>query len=201
MKRVTALFGIATICISLFACSGGGSSEAKKALEQYIKALKKNDFQTLYDLNSVTQKKVALIHRSTEQDKEGSLKKNFEEYKAMFDSIQGNEVSNAVWSEKFLFPADSKHTISNIIIEEDKDSVTARFRKRWIAKVEVKVSYPNRDSAPIYGEELLKEAVYAVVLINGEDVVKGLKKTNVVKDWLFKNINIKEGEITYWPAS
>lgn len=201
MKRVTALIGIATICISLFACTGGGTSKAKDALEQYIEALKKNDFQTLYELNSVTQKKVALIYRGAEADRESNLKRNFEEYKALFDSIQDNEVSHAVWSEKVLFPKDSQHTITSMVVEEDKDSVTATFKNRMIAKAEVKVSYPNKDTAPVYGEEQLKEAVYIVVLINGEDVVKGLKKTNIVKDWLFKNINIKEGEITYWPAS
>lgn len=201
MPKKTALFVLlAALSVYFTACSGG-TSKAKQALELYIEALKKGDFQTLYELNSVTQKKVALIYRSTEQDKEGSLKKNLEEYKAMFDSLQGNEVSNAVWAEKFIFPADAKHTISNIVVEEDKDSVTARFRKRYIARAEVKVSYPNKNTAPVYGEQRLKEATYLVVLISGEDVVRGLHKTNAVSDWLFKNINIKEGEATYWPAS
>ena len=201
MKRVTTLIGIATICISLFACSGSGTAKAKEALEQYIEALKKSDFQILYDLNSVTQKKVALIYRGAEAERESNLKRNFEEYKALFDSIKENEVSHAVWSEKVLFPKDSQHTITSVVVEEDKDSVTATFKNRMIARAEVKVSYPNKDTAPIHGEERIKETVYVVVLINGEDVVKGLKKTNVVKDWLFKNINIKENETTYWPAS
>lgn len=200
MLKRTALFLLMVVCISSMGC-GGGTSKAKQALEQYIEALKKSDFDTLYELNSVAQKKVALIHRSTEQDKEGSLKINFEEYKALFNSIQDNEISNAVWAEKVIFPSDSQHTIISIVVEEDKDSVTARFRKRMIARAEVKVSYSNRETAPVFGEERLKEATYLVVLISGEDVVRGIQKTNIVKDWLFKNINIKEGETTYWPAS
>jgi hypothetical protein len=196
----TVLIAVLAVFTALFGCTKG-TSEAKKALEQYIEALKKGDFQTLYELNSVTQRKVALIHRGAEQDKEGSLKKNFEEYKALFDSIQNEGISNAVWAEKFLFPADSKYTISSIIVEEDKDSVTARFRKRWVARAEVKVEYSNKETAPIYGEERIKAAAYMVVLISGEDVVRGLQKTTVVSDWLFKSVNVKEGEVEYWPAS
>ncbi len=200
MKRIMALYVIAVLCISIMACSGG-SSKAKQALELYIDALKKNDFQTIYELNSVTQKKVALIHRSTEQDKEGLLKKNFEEYKAVFDSMEGNEISNAVLSEKIIFPKDSAYTIASVVVEKDSESKTAAFRNRMVARAEVKVSYSNRNTAPVFGEEKIKEATYIVVLIGGEDVVRGLQKTNVVKEWLFKNINIKDGEVTYWPAS
>lgn len=200
MKRVAVLLGITILCLSLSACSKG-TSEVKKALELYIDALKKNDFQTIYELNSVTQRKVALIHRSTEQDKEGSLKKNFDEYKAQFDSIKDDSVNNAVFAEKSLFPKDSTHTITSVIVEKDSESKTAQFRNRMIARAEVKVSYPNKDTAPVYGEERIKEATYLIIFIGGDDVVRGLQKTNVVKDWLFKNINIKEGEVTYWPAS
>lgn len=200
MKRLVAVATLILAVLSLFACSGG-SSKAKQALEHYIEALKKNDFQTLYELNSVTQKKVALIHRGSETERESNLKRNFDEYKALFDSFNEKDVSNAVWAEKVLFPKDSTHTIISVSVEKDPDSVTAKFRNRYIARAEVKVSYPNRNTAPVFGEEQLKEATYIVVLIGGEDVVKGLQKTNVVKDWLFKNINIKESEVTYWPAS
>lgn len=200
MKRVMALFGIAILCISFVACSSG-TSKAKQALEQYIEALKKSDFQTLYELNSVTQRKVALMYRGAEADRENNLKKNLEEYKALFDSIQGNEVSHAVWAEKILFPSDSNYTITSVTVEDDTESKTAAFRNRMVAKAVVKVSYPNRSTAPIYEDSQIKEATYLVVLISGEDVVRGIQSTTVVKDWLFKNINIKADEVSYWPAS
>ncbi|MEK6725034.1 MAG: hypothetical protein AABY54_00565 [Deltaproteobacteria bacterium] len=200
MKRFMFFLVTATLCISFVACASG-TSKARQALEQYIEALKKSDFQTLYELNSVTQRKVALIYRGAEADRENNLKNNFEEYKTLFNSIQGNEVSHAVWAEKFLFPSDSSYSIISISVEKDTESKTATFRKRMIARAEVKVSYPNRDTAPTYGEKQIKEATYVGILISGEDVVRGIQSKNIVSDWLFKNINIKEDGITYWPAS
>lgn len=195
------LFSVAvlTLFIALVGCSKG-SSGAKKALEQYIEALKKGDFQTLYELNSTTQKKVALIHRSSEADKDTSLKRNFEEYKALYDSAQPGGGTEGIWEEKFLFPADCQHTILNITVGEDKDSVTARFRDRYLARADVKVSYPNQNTAPAIGEGKVKEATYLVIFLSGEDVVRGLHKTNVTSDWIFKSIQVKEGPITYWPS-
>lgn len=198
MKRSVSLLIISVIFA--VGCSGG-TSKAKAGLEQYITALKNGDFQTVYELNAVTQKKVALISRGTEQDKEGLLKKNFGEYKAIFDSTQGNELSHAVMSEKILFQKDCTHTITKVIVEKDPESITATFRDRMIARAEVKVSYPNKNTAPVYREEKIKEVTYTVLLISGDDVVRGIQTTNIVKDWLFKNINVKENEATFWPAS
>lgn len=200
MKRVMALFGIAVLCIFFVACSSG-TSKARQALEQYIEAMKKSDFQTLYELNSVAQRKVALISRGAEADREANLKNNFEEYKTLFNSIQGNEVSHAVWAEKLLFPTESNYTITSVTVEDDTESKTAAFRNRMIARAEVKVSYPNRETAPIYEEKRIKEAVYVAILISGEDVVRGIQSKSIVSDWLFKNINIKRDGLTYWPAS
>jgi len=201
MLKRTALFLLTVVCISPIIACGGGTSKAKQALEQYIEALKKSDFQTLYELNSVAQRKVALIYRGAEADRETNLKNNFEEYKALFNSIQGNEVSHAVWAEKLLFPIDSSYSITSVTVEDDTESKTAAFRNRMIARAEVKVSYPNRETAPIYEEKRIKEATYVAILISGEDVVRGIQSKNIVSDWLFKNINIKEDGITYWPAS
>ena len=201
MLKRTTLFLLMVVCISSIIACGGGTSKARQALEQYIEALKKSDFQTLYELNSVAQRKVALISRGAEADRETNLKNNFEEYKALFNSIQGNEVSHAVWAEKLLFPIDSSYSITSVTVEDDTESKTAAFRNRMIAKAEVKVSYPNRETAPIYEGKRIKEAIYVAVLISGEDVVRGIQSKNIVSDWLFKNINIKEDGITYWPAS
>ena len=201
MLKRTTLFLLMVVCISSIIACGGGTSKARQALEQYIEALKKSDFQTLYELNSVAQRKVALISRGAEADRETNLKNNFEEYKTLFNSIQGNEVSHAVWAEKLLFPTESNYTITSVTVEDDTESKTAAFRNRMIARAEVKVSYPNRETAPIYEGKRIKEAIYVAVLISGEDVVRGIQNKNIVSDWLFKNINIKEDGITYWPAS
>lgn len=184
---------------ALLGCSKG-TSEAQKALEQYIDALKRGDFQTVYELNATVQKKVSLIYRGAEADRESNLKKNFEEYKIMFDSAQPTGDTQGIWLEKFFFPANSQHTVSIIIVEEDKDSVTATFRNRYLAKAEVKVIYPNKDSAPTLGDGKVKEATYFIVLLSGEDVVRGLQKANVVNAWLFKSISVKNGQVEYWLA-
>jgi hypothetical protein len=201
LKRSTFYYLLMVVCISSLIACGGGTSNARQALEQYIEALKKSDFQTLYELNSVAQRKVALIYRGAEADRETNLKNNLEEYKTLFNSIQGNEVSHAVWAEKLLFPSDSSYSITSVIVEKDTESKSATFRKRMIATAELKVSYPNKDTSPTFEEKRIKEATYVAVFISGEDVVRGIQSKNIVSDWLFKNINIKEDGITYWPAS
>jgi hypothetical protein len=184
---------VALVFIS--ACSGG-SGGAKKAVEQYLGALQSGDFASLYELNAITQKKVALIHRGSEVTREASLKKNFEEYKAMFAEA---EPDSRLWSEKFLFPSDATFTVK-VVIEDDKDQGTARFKDRKIAVAEIKVTYGSKDQAPDSESGKLKTAVFTATFINGYDVVKGIKRKDEIKisEWLFKSIRVKKGEVTTW---
>ena len=181
--------------VFLSACSGG-SGGAKKAVEQYLGALQSGDFATLYELNAITQKKVALIHRGSEATREASLKKNFEEYKALFAEA---EADSRLWSEKFLFPSDATFTVK-VVIEDDKDQGTARFKDRKIAVAEIKVTYASKEKAPDYESGKLKTASFSANFINGYDVVKGIKRKDEIKisEWLFKSIRVKKGEVTTW---
>lgn len=185
------------LSVAVIGCSGG-ASESKKEVEEYIIALKKGDFQTLYEMNSTAQRKAALIYRGEEAGREDSLKKNFEENKALFDSAQADGVYGNQWTEKFLFPPDSKHTITKVTVLRDTDSPTAKFKNRIISTAEVSVEYPNKETAPVIEEKKVKSANYTLNFISGVDVVRGLKSEKAMNPWLFKSLTVKAGEVTYW---
>lgn len=197
MKRV---FSFTVLIFSFFALFGcpSGTSEPKKEVEEYITALMKSDFQTLYEMNATAQRKAALIYRGEEAGREESLKKNFEENKEVYTSAQADGVYQNQWTEKFLFPAESKHNIIKINVQKDTDSPTAKFKNRMISIAEVSVEYPNRETAPVIEEKKVKGAKYTLTFISGEDVVRGLKSDKAANPWLFKSLSIKNGEVSYW---
>lgn len=184
--------------IFVSACSG--ASGAKKEVERYVVALKRGDFATLYELNATTQKKVALIYRGAESTREEALKANFEEYKTMFADTEPDSRLFSLWSEKFLFPSDSTHTVTDVVVEEQKDQGTTRFKERMVATAEIKVEYKSKESAPELVGGQVKSAVYIASFINGYDVVKGIKRKDEIKinEWLFKSIYPKRGAVAYW---
>lgn len=182
--------------VFLSAC-GGGSGSAKKAVEQYLVALQGGNFETLYELNAITQKKVALIYRGAEATREAALKKNFEQYKAMFAEAESD---SRLWSEKFLFPSDATFTVK-VVVEDDKDQGTARFKDRKVAVAEIKVTYGSKEKSPDFGSGSVKTATFTANFINGYDVVKGIKRKDEIKvsEWLFKSIRVKkDGELSTW---
>lgn len=193
MKRFISVV-LLVLSIVVTGCSGG----SKKEVEEYITALKKGDFQTLYVMNSTAQRKAALIYRGEESGREDSLKKNFEENKALFDRAQADGVYGNQWTEKFLFPRDSKHTISKVTVARDTASPTATFKNRMISTAEVSVEYPNKDTAPPIEDKKIKSANYTLNFISGEDVVRGLKSEKAMNPWLFKSLTVNTGEVTYW---
>lgn len=193
MKRFISVV-LLILSIAVIGCSGG----SKKEVEEYITALKKSDFQTLYEMNSTAQRKAALIYRRGEEaGKEDAMKKNFEENKALFDNAQADGVYGNQWTEKFLFPPDSKHTIDKVTVARDTERPTAgAFKDIKVCSAEVSVEYPNKETAPPIEDKKVKSAKYTMLFIGGENVVMGLKSKKAVNPWLFKSITVKT--VTYW---
>ncbi len=57
---------------------------------------------------------------------------------------------------------------------------------------------PMTGSAASYGERKIKSASLGVLLIKGEDAVKGLPTDVKVSKWLFKDIHVIRDSIAYW---
>ena len=184
----------------IFVSGCSGSSGAKKEVERYLGALKSGDFATLYELNATTQKKVALIYRGSESTRDEALKTNFEEYKVMFADAEPDPKLHGLWSEKFLFPSDSTYTVTDVVVEEQKNQGTTRFKERMVATAEIKVEYKSKESAPELVGGQVKSATYIASFINGYDVVNGIKRKDEIKisEWLFKSVYPKKGEVIYW---
>ncbi len=194
---------IKLIALTLFAASilVSGCSESsgpKKILTQYVEAVKSGDFETVYKLNAITQKKVLLIHRGSASTLEQRLSANFTEYKERFKSDPATSDLEGLFMEKYLFPADSKYTIADISVDEVTGSPTPKFKGRKNSSAEISVEYPNKEKAPSFGERKIKSASLGILLIKGEDAVKGLPTDVKVSKWLFKNIHVIRDSIAYW---
>lgn len=191
---------IIALTLSAYACSGGASG-AKKAVEEYVNALKKGDYDTLYALNTTTQKKVALIYRRNASDENTRqyLDENFSQYKNAFNATEtGAQLSRAVWAEKGLFPAGAKHAILDVTTEKDEASPSQRVNRRVVATAKISVEYTDKASAPLFGTAKAKKLISKAVVIRGEDVIKGLPSKVKTRDWLVQSFSVVRGSVEFF---
>ena len=194
MKKIACIF---VVCLAvLTGCSGSGGTQ--KALDEYLEAVKKGDFETMYHLNARMQKKIALIYRGSEERREESLKRNYEKYKAEYDQLEASMDLSGLWSEKFIITADSNYTITTVEVVEESGTPASKFKYNKLGQAEVSVDYNNKETAPSHGGDKVKQLVCHASLIKGEDVVKGIKTKQKFPKWVVKDLYIKSGSVTYW---
>lgn len=186
------------IAIALVFAGCSGKASCKKALEEYLGAVKKRDFETIYRLNARVQKKIALIYRGDEEHLEESLKTNYEEFKQEFEAIEASRDLRGLWAEKFIITPESNFTVSNVRIEEESGSPTSKFKYNDLGNAEIIVEYNSEDSAPSLGGRKVKKMICTVVLIQGKDVVQGIKTKATFPEWVFQSISVVSGTVTYW---
>lgn len=197
MKKIRLVLP-ALLAAFLLVSGCSGSSGAKKAIDEYIEAVKSGDFATVYELNATTQKKVLLIHRGAEETKEQRLSANFNEYKERFKNDPPTSDLEGLFMEKYIFPDDSTYKIEDISVDEVTGSPTPKFKERVASSAQVSVEYASKEKAPEFGGRKIKSATYGVLMIKGEDAVKGLKTDVKVSPWLFKDFHVIRESVAYW---
>lgn len=168
----------------------------KAAVEEYIAAMQKRDFDILYEMNYEAQRKVLLILRETTERREDLLKENYLAEKQAFEkAVPGTDIS-LQWAEKFLFIPDMKFSIIKVE-EEIEKAPSAFFRKRMLMNVSVKVEYTNQATAPILQAaglepKKVKGATYQIKMIQREEIIKGIRLEKIKRGWIFKGLTVVE---------
>lgn len=192
-KKISALF---LSLVILIGCSGSGGTQ--KAVEDYLGAVKKGDFETMYHLNARMQKKIAFIYRGSEERREESLKRNFDDFKAEYDQLEASYDLRGLWAEKFIITSDSNYTITTVKIGEESGTPASKFKYNKLGYADAIVEYKDKSSAPSHGGYKVKQLTCEISLIKGEDVVKGLKTKLKLPKWVIKEFHIKKDSVTYW---
>ena len=161
----------------------------KAAVEEYITAMQKRNFDVLYEMNYESQRKVLLMLRETTERREDLLKENYLAEKQAFEkAIAGTDIS-LQWSEKFLFIPDMKYSIMKAEEEVEK-APSAFFRERRLMNVYVKVEYTNEPAAPVLQAaglepKKIKSAIYMIKMIQREEIIKGIRLEKIKRGWIF----------------
>lgn len=188
---------IAIVGLYIF-LTGNDRKGACNAADIYIKAVINRNFDVIYDLNSITQKRKLFIFKESGLKKDELLKEAYNEQKASFDSAQPLPDMNAVWIEKFIFIPDMKYRIVKTAAELNTDNPTAFYIKRIDMVVEVEMEYLNRDTAPLYEGRRIKRAGYFINMVHSKNITRTVRDITVDDKWLFKGIAIKKGSVAYW---
>lgn len=145
----------------LFSCTKDIPGNPKKTVEDYIEAVQKSDFETIYRLNRVTARQKKYIEKSKNGHVEQELKASFETHKAAYEAAEPGFFIGARWAEKYFFPSTSR-----VVIGEARHPPPAGvdYEKGFTLYVSVKASYTKREDAPELDGRKIREAVYDCIL-------------------------------------
>lgn len=150
----------------LLSCAKDIPGNPVKTVKDYIAAVQKSDFETIYRLNRVTARQKKLIEKSKNASIEKELKASFETHKAAYDAAEPGFFTGAIWSEKYFFPSTSRVAVGEAKhpTSAGDDSVNVEYEKGFTLFVSVKTFYTTTEDAPeLYGRKV-KEAIYDCVL-------------------------------------
>lgn len=136
------------------------AGDPAKVLKDYIAAVQKGDFNTMYALSHVTARQKKWIQKSETGDVQKQEAEHFQRHKAMYDAtVMG--MANVQWAEKFFFPPSAIVEIGKphdpVPVEKKMGDA---YEKGVVVVSTVSVSYPKPEEAPEYNGVKLKNAVY-----------------------------------------
>ena len=150
----------------LLSCAKETPGNPEKTVKDYIKAVQKSDFKTIYRLNRVTARQKMYIEKTKNGDIQKLLKASFETHKAAYDTAEPGFFSGALWSEKYYFPPTSTVSVGEARdpYPAGDDPVNSEYEKGFTLFVPVKTFYTKSRDTPELDGRKLKEAVYDCVL-------------------------------------
>lgn len=161
--------------IALVALIGGAVSACsidkiagnpKKVMEDYIAAVQKGDFNTIYLLNRATARQKKWLQKGEVGDVKLQEAENFQRNKANYDAAVMSFTPGVQWAEKFFFPPSAKVEIGKPRDPErvERDKMGDAYEKGVVAVITVSVTYPVPEEAPEYSGMKLKSTNYTCML-------------------------------------
>ncbi len=138
----------------------------EKIMEEYVKAVQRKDFETIFALNAGAARIRKFLERSEMGDKEKILKEDFEKNKAAYQAAEPSFAPGVRWTEKHYFPATALVDIGDPYppASAGEDNVNAEYEMAMSVFVPVIVKYPDQNEAPAYNKRKLKTARYDCAL-------------------------------------
>ena len=145
----------------LLSCTKDIPGNPKKTVENYIAAVQKSDFETIYNLNRVTARQKKYIKKAKNGNVEQELKASFETHKRAYEAVEPGFFTGTQWAGKFFFPP-----TATVVVGEARHPPRSGvdYEKGFTLYIEVKTSYAKREDAPELHGRKVKEAVYDCVL-------------------------------------
>ncbi len=198
-KSILVVLVICMVTIALYATYKLKVAKRPEAfVREYIEAVKKRDFATIFELNHRTQKRMNIIARAKESDRESLVKEMYTKSESAFNSMPPTADPTLTWADKHYFIDGMDYKILQASRETVSSTPTSDYRSKRVANVLVSVSYPNPVQAPVYRKKRLKQARLRIDMIQSRDVVKGMQTQAVKEGWLFQWLQVEDGSITYW---
>ncbi|MBI5748838.1 MAG: hypothetical protein HZA00_06880, partial [Nitrospinae bacterium] len=156
---------IAVILTVYLLVSKGKDRAIKKSLEIYINAIVNKDFDTIFKYHAHSQRLVAVAMKYPET-MDAKIKEIYNEQKALYEQAQLIDNTKEFWSEKFLIVRDMRYRIINMEMVRDIENPTSPIRERIDAMMEVEVEYANKETAPQFAGEKIKNVVYLIKMVH-----------------------------------
>ncbi len=153
---------LSLLLVALLACDKRIQGEPEKVVEEYLQAVKADDFETIYKINRVTARQMRYLKEAETGDVGKMLQERFEEHKSLYFSTSRDVFSDSLWKERYFFPPSASFKVKKAKHLEmvGDDPVNAEYEKGFLVIVPVEVVYSQKKSAPKQHGRKIKEAVY-----------------------------------------
>lgn len=142
------------------------AGDPAKVLKEFIAAVQKNDFNTMYALNNDTARQEKWLKKGESGDVQKQRTENFQRSKEFYDTAVMSFSPGVRWAEKFFFPPSAKVVIGKPRDPEpvEKEKMGDAYEKGMVAVITVAVTYPVPEEAPEFHDAKLKYAEYNCML-------------------------------------
>lgn len=170
------LFGkngaILTVAVALLLATGVSCSDSipgkpDMVLQEYVVAVQKGDFETIYRLNRATARQSRFIHKDKTGDAEKMDAENMAMARANYEAVQPSFTPGMHWAEKHFFPQTSGVFIGrpqHLAPTGNEPGLKDNYEKGNTVVIPVSVTYPDLNQAPEYGGKKIKQAEYRCVM-------------------------------------
>lgn len=181
------------------ACAEKIPGNPEITMKEYIEAVQKRDFKTIYYINRSTARQSKYILKSKDADTLRMDAENLEKNRLEFEAIAPNFTQGVRWNEKHFFPSSSIVKIGkpqDFIKQIDKQRPGENYEKGNTVQFLISVDYPNATDAPEISGIKLKYAEYICSLgkIRQDQMVMIY---SIDDKWYFNSCMVDMGKVQY----
>lgn len=162
MRKYITIAAVAVVALVASGCMEKIPGEPEKVMRDYVEAVQKDDFKTIYKLHMLTARQQQFLSKSEVGDVEAMLREHYENSKKDYDAVKPTFAQGITWSEKHFFPASATFAIGDPYHPPaaPDDPVNAEYEKAQNVIVPVNVTYSKKEDAPELEGAKVKSAGY-----------------------------------------